>query len=549
MIICGVKTTHDGAVALIDDGKLIFSIEMEKLDNNERYSKIEDLDIVFKLIEEHGYSPADVDQFVLDGWHKTHKVRQWAGQEAEIVLAPYRRGLISDDLFGSYPHTVFDLTYQSYTHYAGHVASGYCTSPFAVRGEDALVLAWDAWMFPMLYRINAESGGAETLGAVLPLIGDVYHRVGRHFPPFDRKIEFPHVLGLAGKIMAYIALGRPRDDVIAELARLTDALVDQHIGPDWQTNDRRLQVDAGVRILEGIERDLRLDGVSGADALASLHQFLQDRLLAGLQELSALEAAGGIRNLCLVGGCALNIKWNSAIRDSGLFDEVWVPPFPNDSGSAIGTASVAMMQQSHRRSLDWNVYSGPALRPSDPLPGWVGKECSLRGLAEVLHASGEAVVFLNGKAELGPRALGNRSILAPAGSPQMKDVLNDIKEREGYRPVAPICLEDRASGIFDPGTPDPYMLFDHAVRDEWAERVPAIRHLDGTARLQTVTSESNPAIAELLAAYEALSGIPLLCNTSANLKNSGFFPDARSAMEWGRTRYVWSEGTLYTRQD
>jgi carbamoyltransferase len=155
-------------------------------------------------------------------------------------------------------------------------------------------------------------------------------------------------------------------------------------------------------------------------------------------------------------------------------------------------------------------------------------------------------VVLDGRAELGPRALGSRSIIAPATSPKMKDRLNEVKDREPYRPVAPICLEEAAPGVFTPGTPDPYMLFDHEVRPEWRARIPAIVHLDGTARLQTV-GRGDGAVRRLLESYFEASGIPVLCNTSANLKGSGFFPDVASALAWGRVDLVWSEGTLYRR--
>jgi carbamoyltransferase len=544
--ICGVKTTHDGGVALIDDGRLIFSYEMEKLDNNERYSKIGDLAFVFELLEDHGYRVEDIDRFVLDGWYKTHKVRPWHGQEVEIVLAPYRRGLTSSDLFHRFSYRAFDLEYDSYTHYAGHVASGYCTSPYAKRGAGSFVLSWDGWMFPFLYYVDA-AGTTETVGALMPLIGDAYYRLSRHFPPFDIPLEFPHVLGLAGKIMAYIAVGKPQESVIEHLDSALEVLASEEIGTRWRTEDLYLQTDVGVRILSRMEEIVAVDNnVNPDDMLASIHEFLQRKLLAGLR--SRLESFGpkADRNLCIVGGCGLNIKWNSVIRDSGIFDSVWVPPFPNDAGSAIGTASVAMLTRTESRSLDWNVYSGPPLLDNGILPGWSTRPCTVAELARVLHESGKPVVFLHGRAELGPRALGNRSILAPAVAADMKDVLNDVKEREWYRPIAPICLEQHAQEIFDPGAPDPYMIFDHRVRDDWKDRVPAICHLDGTARLQTVNEDQNPTVFELLSAYKALSGVPLLCNTSANFKGSGFFPDVRSAMEWGRCRMIWSNGVLYT---
>jgi carbamoyltransferase len=167
-------------------------------------------------------------------------------------------------------------------------------------------------------------------------------------------------------------------------------------------------------------------------------------------------------------------------------------------------------------------------------------------LAALLHEEGEPVVVLSGRAELGPRALGNRSILAPATSAAMKDELNRVKDRASYRPVAPICLMSRASEVFAPGGTDPYMLFEHRLRPSWAERLPAIVHLDGTARLQTLDEGSGCAAARILAAYERLSGSPVLCNTSANLNGKGFFPSVASAAAWGGTRRIWSEGRLYT---
>jgi len=251
----------------------------------------------------------------------------------------------------------------------------------------------------------------------------------------------------------------------------------------------------------------------------------------------------------MAGGCALNIKWNTAIRNSGLFDSVYVPPFPNDSGSAIGAACCLMINKLQKTCLDWNVYSGPAIIENSPAVGWNTRECSIKELAKLIHDTNEPVVLLNKNAELGPRALGNRSIVAAPTSPAMKDILNIIKIREYYRPVSPICLEEKAANIFDPGITDPYMLFDHKVKQNWIDKIPAVCHLDGTARLQTVNSEQNPLIFELLIEYEKLSNIPMLCNTSANNKGSGFFPDVFSATDWNKANYVWCCNMLYEKED
>jgi carbamoyltransferase len=225
-----------------------------------------------------------------------------------------------------------------------------------------------------------------------------------------------------------------------------------------------------------------------------------------------------------------------------------VPPFPNDSGSAIGAAALGLIAERGPVAITWNPRLGPALKPTPELPdGWRTAPCTPEELGALLHETGKPVVVLDGRAELGPRALGGRSILAAAVDREMKTVLNDVKKRESYRPVAPICLEEHAPALFSPGTPDPHMLFDHVVRPEWRDRIPAVLHLDDTARLQTVGRDDDATLRRVLVAYHERSGIPVLCNTSANLNGSGFFPDVASALAWGRVDMVWSENTLYRR--
>ena len=266
----------------------------------------------------------------------------------------------------------------------------------------------------------------------------------------------------------------------------------------------------------------RLD-LDGASVLASFQEALARLLVERLAD-AVKPLAGRVRTLCLAGGSALNIKWNSAIRDSGLFDTVWVPPFPNDSGAAIGAACASLMHRGAFGPLEWSVYCGRPLGTTRPRPGWHGEKCSVDELGAVLATTEEPVTVLSGRAELGPRALDHRSILASPRQARMKDILNQMKGRESYRPVAPMCLEEYASDIFDPGGADPFMLFDHDIRPEWVDRIPAVRHADGSARLQTVNDRTTPLAAAIVRAFAAQSGIPVLCNTSANYEGAGFSP-------------------------
>ncbi|MEV0224555.1 carbamoyltransferase N-terminal domain-containing protein [Streptomyces sp. NPDC050704] len=565
MIICGLKLTHDGAVALLDGDRLVFSVEMEKIENGHRYSEVADFSIVRGLLADFGYTVEDVDHWVVDGWdgrESGHTSLSNDGRPVSLTLAPYRendsvRDLLQVGRTGTFAIGSEQLTYSSYLHVAGHLASAYCSSPFAPGREPSFVLVWDGGMFPRLYFVDPEHG-VENGGELFPLIGHSYATAAHHFGPFRRADESRTVddLSVAGKLMAYIALGKIRAEVIQVLREEFH----QHFeAPSEEVAEYRAKIggwgsnsEPSLGYVHDFYRSVRLrvedSGFSDEDVLASVHQFLEELLVERVTAKAREWKGDGPWNLCFVGGCALNIKWNSALRAHPLFRSVWVPPFPNDSGSAIGTAAAHLMATEGVRPIEWHPRSGPAVKPSDPLDGWTATPCPPRELARVLHESGEPVVVINGRAELGPRALGGRSILAPATHAKMKKLLNLVKGREDYRPIAPICLTEHAPKIFDPGTPDPHMLFDHDVRADWVDRIPAVMHLDGTARLQTVSHEDDATLAEVLGEYHRLSGIPVLCNTSANLNGSGFFPDVASAMRWGRLDRVWSEGTLYVRE-
>jgi carbamoyltransferase len=565
LIICGLKLTHDGAVALVEDGRLVFSVEVEKLANNPRYSQVEDTSVITALLADFGYRASDVDRWVIDGWDGRdlgHADLVDQGTGVTLDLAPYRETDAVPDVFapghqGRFPLAGEWLPYTSYVHIAGHIASAYCTSDFARRGEPSLVLVWDGGLFPRLYWVDPERG-VENGGELFPLIGHTYATSAHHFGPFRRKDEASTVddLSVAGKLMAYIALGKPLPTAL-DVLRTTfhehfeaeserTAAFRAEVGGFGSTSEPSMSYvhaffhEVGERLSES--------GVSDEDVLASIHQFLEDLLIERLVAKVRSWKGDGPWNLCFVGGCALNIKWNSAIRRQELFTDVWVPPFPNDSGSAIGAAALGLIADRGPVAVEWNPRLGPALRPTPQVPPqWRAEPCTPEELGALLHETGEPVVLLDGRAELGPRALGGRSILAAPVRAETKAVLNDVKRREPYRPVAPICLEEHAPAIFSPGTPDPHMLFDHVVRAEWRDRIPAVLHLDGTARLQTVGPGDDGTLRRVLASYHEHSGIPVLCNTSANLNGSGFFPDVASVFGWGRVGMVWSEDTLYRR--
>lgn len=546
-IICGLKITHDGAVALSDGDQLVFCHEMEKINNNPRFQEISNTDIITDVLALYDYSLDDVETFVVDGWEgiETSQVNTTAGSNSmQIPVAPYTEGprnKIADSIGGSklkISGRYYD--YLSFTHAMGHIMSAYGSSPFAVKVESSFVLVWDGGMFPRLYYFDQEKNRVIPLGIIFTFIGNIYSIFAGHFHPFNQiegsRLEFEES-SIAGKAMAYIALGQVQDSIIAEL----DSFHNRYFEPTLQYSRKFSSLFSQYMKKLGKYKD--------EDILASFHVFLEHMLISGIEKKIRKHKEIKNGNICLSGGCALNIKWNSAIRNSKVIENVWVPPFPNDSGSAIGAMLCAKYYESKQPVVNWNVYSGPSILESKIERGWSKVECGLNILANLLHSLNEPIMVLNDRAELGPRALGNRSLLAKATDGRMKSILNTIKNREEYRPVAPICLEEDASNIFDPGHSDPYMIFEHYVEESWLPIVPAIVHLDGTARLQTITVEQNPTIGRLLQLYKSVSGIPLLCNTSANGKGKGFFPDVMSAMRWGRVNFIWSNNILYIRDD
>ncbi|AGM08091.1 carbamoyltransferase [Amycolatopsis keratiniphila] len=553
-IFCGLKLTHDGSLAAIEDDRLLFSIEAEKLENRARYSALNTWCDLIAVLDGQGLRPEELTSIAVDGWgrtagedtHQVHVIDD-AGARRPVPVASYRDspGTGIDPL--SRPFETAELfgdglvKFRSFSHATGHALAGYCSSPFAQRGESALIVVWDGGMAPCLYHYDPVRRSLRPLRWLSDVLGGLYPIFATHLEPFRtgdgaldtdaRKLETV-ILPVSGKAMAYAALGSPDDDVLAAMAAASSRHRPNDVVPMYLWS-------------RSVLRDLAPKKLSDATLMASMQEYLGGLLVEALRRFVIEHEEFRGTPLALSGGCALNIKWNARVRDSGLFSEVWVPPFPNDAGSAIGAACAEMIDRTGNSALHWSAFAGPEVVPGAEVPeGWSSTPCTLDELAELLAVEGEPVIVLTGRAEIGPRALGHRSIIAPAIDAGMLDRLNELKQRASYRPVAPICLEDAAPDVFSPGTRDPYMLFEHQVRPEWRARVPAVVHVDGSARLQTVGAE-NPVMYELLTAYRRRTGVPVLCNTSANFNGSGFFPDVASAARWGKVRYIWSEGALY----
>jgi hydroxymethyl cephem carbamoyltransferase len=239
--------------------------------------------------------------------------------------------------------------------------------------------------------------------------------------------------------------------------------------------------------------------------------------------------------LVISGGCGLNCDWNTQWRSCGLFSDVFVPPCPNDSGIALGTAIDALHHYTGRAKITWSVYAGdPFLEDVESAPDFDCRALSLSDLCRDL-LDGDVVAWVQGRWELGPRALGNRSMIAAPFSTETRDKVNRIKQREAFRPIAPICLEEEFDRHFHHCGLSPHMLYFQRVK---SPELAAITHVDGTARAQTVNDAENPLMCSLLREFRSCSGVGVLCNTSLNFKGRGFINRQSQLLSLARSRGI-----------
>jgi carbamoyltransferase len=264
------------------------------------------------------------------------------------------------------------------------------------------------------------------------------------------------------------------------------------------------------------------------DLAASVQKVTEEIMLRITRELSRTY---GIRNLCMAGGVALNCVANGRVAREAGFDKVWIQPAAGDDGIAIGCAYYGWLEILKQRRNFVMDHSYVGRRYSDQEAATelqkflvriqvdaVKSENVCRDTAKLL-ADQKVIGWFQDRSEFGPRALGNRSLIADPRKPEMKDILNSrVKHRQAFRPFAPIVLAERMKEVFEGDEDSPFMLIAKPVRPEWRDRIPAIVHVDGTARVQTVREATNPMLYRLLKEFEALTGVPVLINTSFNIK-------------------------------
>ncbi|MCW3844014.1 carbamoyltransferase [Micromonospora yasonensis] len=401
-------------------------------------------------------------------------------------------------------------------HHMAHAASAGLAAPPA--GDDTAVLVLDG-----RGEVASHLAGVYREGRLSPLRSQrLPHSLGLLYEDLTRHLGFLHSSD-EYKVMALASYGTPKHlRMLRDLVRVTDDGGFQVERIDWATM-------AKARTADGEMTD------EHADLAASVQTRLEEVVLALSRWL--YDASGGASTLAMAGGVALNCVANARIAAEGPYRDVWVQPAAGDAGTALGAAlhvagelgdrSVPMTGADLGRGWSDEELEAELRRAALPY----SRPASIAAEAARVLADTGIVAWYQGRSEYGPRALGHRSLLAHPGDPDTTRRMNDVKGREQFRPIAPMVRAERFAEIFEGAYPSPYMLFVHRVKPEWRDRIPAVTHVDGTARVQTVHPETEPVVAALLAEFERLSGLPVVVNTSLNTAGRPMVDSPREAME------------------
>ena len=484
----GLKPGHDGAVAYICGDVLEFSYEGEK-DNRPRYSEATP-EILIKAFASCKEIP---DAIAYGGWSIS------AEANGQPVAAGYRGLELGISMPGEFAGKHI-LNFSS-SHERSHLLCAYGLSPFE-QGQPCYALVWEGHI-GSIYFINEKV----EITKLCDVLNDPGIRYAFLYALADPTFKMPKGsirLSDAGKLMAIAAFSQKNSvdpDAHEVVNRILDCKID---AKSLSKNDF-------------VHSRYHNCGVTDP-GFADLAKLFSDRIFQ-IFEHAIKEKVSAKLPLLISGGCGLNCEWNTRFVESGIFSKVFIPPCANDSGSAIGTAVDAKLHITGNAKIRWSVYAGePPIADCDIPPEFEEFSYDPIQVADLLRTE-KILGWVRGRYEIGPRSLGARSILASPASPTMLTRLNRIKRRENFRPIAPVCLEEDMADYFYPATPSPYML---EFRSVITNRIPAVTHVDGSARPQSVTKEQNPELYELLRDFKNLSGLSVLCNTSLNFNGNGF---------------------------
>lgn len=491
MKILACNPGHDGAIVWLVDGQLISSIEAEK-NSNPRYAALTPQHVA-NALRQLGDTP---DIICVGGYTFDESVLiETMPHVGYRGIDPAGIAVGRRDVAGR------SLSYFSSSHERSHLLCAFGLSGLP-KGTPCYVLVWEG-VIGSFYEID-EQFGITLLGDVMSHPGIRYSSVYGLADPSFPKDRLVSRFGDAGKLMA-LASFATRSEATADEEKLLSYILS---APTMRL-DRYPAIDQAPHYNVGVEdAEFRNFASIASDRIFDVFFRFAERTMR--KRLPLL----------IAGGCGLNCDWNSRWHDSGLFPHIFVPPVANDSGSAIGTAIDAQRHFTGDPTIDWHVYAGEAFIDDGDvrLDRYDRFDADPACIADLL-ASDLILAWVDGRYEIGPRALCHRSILAAPFSAETRIRLNDIKRREQFRPIAPVCLEEDAARWFGCHRPSPHMLYTFTAT---TDALAAVTHVNRSARIQTVNAADNPRMTELLTAFRARTGYGVLCNTSLNFNGTGF---------------------------
>ena len=524
---------HDSAAALLKDGHVIAAVEEERFSRKKFDDGFPEMAINWCL-KEGGITAKQIDSIA---FYDKSVLKFERLLDNYIAVAPrglysflniipkwiHKRLWIKDEIKKHLKEFKGKIIFPE--HHLSHAAHTFFTSPF----EESAILTIDG-----VGEWSTTSFGYAKDNDI-KLTHDIRwpHSLGLFYSAFTYFLGFKVNEG-EYKLMGLSSYGKPKFvDII--LDKLIDVKEDGSIRLDMKyfafTYDK-VMTNEKFSTLFGIERrdeDSKTKQIH-LDIAASAQKVLENILL---KMVNHVYENTDTKNLCLGGGVALNGVANFKILKEGPFENVHIPPSPGDAGSAVGCAQYLYFSKHKNSRINYsklsdrikeNIYVGPSfsdeqirtfLDDNNILYEILNDETVLQKTAKLI-SEGNVLGWYQGRMEWGPRALGNRSILSDPRDEKMKDILNEkIKHRESFRPFAPSILEEYVSDYFDIEIPSPYML--HVTNVKQPEKIPAVTHVDGTGRLQTVSKDVNPLYYNLISEFQKISGVPVVINTSMNV--------------------------------
>jgi len=531
MKILGLNAFHgDASAALLGDGQLLLALEEERLNRVKHWAG---LPVGAAKLCLAGSQPdriaisrdprAHLSKKLMRAMLRPHRWRQLASRATNSLrITNAGDALATEGIVSKYPiHFV--------EHHRAHLASAFFASPF----EEAVVVSVDGFGdFSSLMWGLGRGNRIEVRGSV-----SFPHSLGIFYTAFTQFLGFPKY-GDEYKMMGLSAYGEPR--FINQVRELVNTDKDQcrlnldyfthhnkGVEMTWYNGEPTLAPIFSPRMIRdfGPPRIPRTEiEQRDKDLAASVQSILEQNYFAMLNFIQKQTKA---TSLCLAGGVALNCVANGMIFERTNFRDVYVQPAAHDAGTAIGAALYVQHQELNqpRRFHMQHVYYGPEYTDEEVLKELENAGCSWQYVndEELVHKTAEAICqgqivgWFQGRMEFGPRALGNRSILADPRRGDMKDILNSrIKYREPFRPFCPSILAEKVGEYFETDYPSPFMVMAYKIKPTKRNRIPAVTHGDGTGRLQTVERQTNPLYWKLITKFEELAGVPVLLNTSFN---------------------------------